>query len=395
MTERPHDEAICDEDVVASVLSSMVAHVESMSSVERKAPPTIDRSDEREIVVDGGVSSRASKLRPAAAAANQPIELTRRWRDTHEIDAVLVSPCNQQASSSSSSSPDECAAYYVLDGGEASCATCPAQTSLFWRRIGRQKTLCNNCFFSRTYSIYFEELLLRTRKSTTNNNNNNSNGKKRPLAQLSVTNSSSSSTSSVNGDDATAAAARSKRAKKDVSAGTDALTTTTLRMEPKTKTCDSVFHRGIRMQIGDIVALYARDDVGGGGGGAYYAQIRAFAVDQWGQKSAYVVWLIPINPKYKSITFSYEFDPNYFILGPPDETARPLDTMVFVCRLKAAHDRLQSLSLSSSSSPSVPSYFDQANQYENELFLQSFAIKDLADSTPKASVVHSYDKLKE
>jgi hypothetical protein len=49
---------------------------------------------------------------------------------------------------------------------------------------------------------------------------------------------------------------------------------------------DYVFHRGFFMQIGDIVALYDAfnpDDF-------FFAQIRAFFTDQYGQKSAVITW---------------------------------------------------------------------------------------------------------
>lgn len=37
------------------------------------------------------------------------------------------------------------------------CDACGVQDSLFWRRVARTKTVCNNCFFSQTYLLMFKE----------------------------------------------------------------------------------------------------------------------------------------------------------------------------------------------------------------------------------------------
>ncbi len=37
------------------------------------------------------------------------------------------------------------------------CDACGVQDSLFWRRVGCTKTVCNSCFFSQTYLLCFRE----------------------------------------------------------------------------------------------------------------------------------------------------------------------------------------------------------------------------------------------
>ncbi|KAL4702438.1 hypothetical protein ACJJTC_017644 [Scirpophaga incertulas] len=90
---------------------------------------------------------------------------------------------------------------------------------------------------------------------------------------------------------------------------------------PTVVTSDSVFHKGIYMQVGDIVSMIDID------GGTYYAQIRGFMTDQYCEKSAVVTWLLPTTaspPPEKG------FDPATYIIGPEEELARKLDVMEFV-----------------------------------------------------------------
>ncbi|MFN9961230.1 MAG: hypothetical protein ACK55I_49765, partial [bacterium] len=56
-----------------------------------------------------------------------------------------------------------------------------------------------------------------------------------------------------------------------------------------------VYHRGFYLKIGDIVALFDLEDKES----VYFAQIRAFLMDQYGQRSAVITWLIPINDRFK------------------------------------------------------------------------------------------------
>ena len=68
------------------------------------------------------------------------------------------------------------------------------------------------------------------------------------------------------------------------------------------------------MQVGDIVALFDESDEGENT--PYFAQIRAFLTDQYGEKSAVLTWLIPIDSSYaQKIRTAKDFDPDMFILG--------------------------------------------------------------------------------
>lgn len=91
-----------------------------------------------------------------------------------------------------------------------------------------------------------------------------------------------------------------------------------------------VYHRGFYMQIGDVVALYDIEETET----IYFAQIRAFLIDQFGGKffslkpkyfenflimyfkvkSAVLTWLIPTDTDYVCKT-TLDFDPNIFVQG--------------------------------------------------------------------------------
>jgi hypothetical protein len=78
-------------------------------------------------------------------------------------------------------------------------------------------------------------------------------------------------------------------------------------------TSEFLFHRGFYMQVGDIVALFDSADTERI---PYFAQIRAFLTDQYGEKSAVITWLVPINSEYaKRIHSAKDFDPDMFVLG--------------------------------------------------------------------------------
>ena len=79
-------------------------------------------------------------------------------------------------------------------------------------------------------------------------------------------------------------------------------------------TSEFVFHRGFYMQVGDIVALF--DEADEAENTPYFAQIRAFLTDQYGEKSAVLTWLIPINSSYVNlIRAPKDFNPDMFVLG--------------------------------------------------------------------------------
>lgn len=202
----------------------------------------------------------------------------------------------------------------------------------------------------------------------------------------------------------------------------------------KIYTQEYAFHRGFFLKIGDIVALrraaspaitsnknsnsdrqvdqdddnnsnnsngnHEDDDI-------YFAQIRAFMCDQFGEKSAVITWLIPTTttttsqPIIRQVT---DFDLSCFTLGPAEEFPRPLDSLEFVCRpdtvaysTSTRHRNNSSTSSSSSLSQitggggggghneeSNSNYmnaaggFDFLNQYKSDLLRHKFDLEDLA-----------------
>ncbi|CAG0886571.1 unnamed protein product [Cyprideis torosa] len=87
-------------------------------------------------------------------------------------------------------------------------------------------------------------------------------------------------------------------------------------------TGESVLHRGVYWQKGDVVSVIDSED-----GLTYYAMVKGLLSDQYGQKSAVLTWLIPTVEATVG-----EFHPNKYILGPEDEVPRSLDVMEIVCR---------------------------------------------------------------
>ena len=130
-------------------------------------------------------------------------------------------------------------------------------------------------------------------------------------------------------------------------------------------THDHVYHRGFYMKVGDIVALFDCEDKET----VYFAQIRAFLVDQYGTKSAVITWLIPVDDRYKSIRYAKDFDSSKFVLGPSEEYPRPLDCMEFVSRME--NDCHTSTAIQND-------YVNKASQYENDLMQHKFLLEDLA-----------------
>lgn len=75
---------------------------------------------------------------------------------------------------------------------------------------------------------------------------------------------------------------------------------------PTVVTSESIFYKGMYMQVGDIVSMTDME------GSTYYAQIRGFMTDQYCEKSAVVTWLLPTRaspPPEKG------FDPATYIIG--------------------------------------------------------------------------------
>lgn len=82
------------------------------------------------------------------------------------------------------------------------------------------------------------------------------------------------------------------------------------------------------LQAGDIVSLVEDNK-------AYYAQLRGFMCDLYGEKMGVVTWLLPTQD-YKS----GRFDPEHFDVGLDEDTPRRLDTMQLEYRVHLGTKRL-------------------------------------------------------
>lgn len=166
----------------------------------------------------------------------------------------------------------------------------------------------------------------------------------------------------------------------------------------KIYTQDYAFHRGFFLKIGDIVALrrhrsshhYQSDSSPQATEPSiYFAQIRAFLCNQYGEKSAVITWLIPanqtsadmINAARKSLTPPrqiIDFDLECFALGPSEELPRPLDSLEFVAR----PDSVATAGLVSRSDSfvldDVYNRYDYLNQYKCDMLRHKFDLEDLA-----------------
>jgi len=127
-----------------------------------------------------------------------------------------------------------------------------------------------------------ENLLENVRKlrKSTRINSNNSNGTQNG-SQFQNERSNSNLVSTRSKEEPNCVNRRTKKFKQEVKAPTRIETFIT-----KPVNSDYVFHRGFFMQIGDIVALYDASNPED----FFFAQIRAFFTDQYGQKSAVITW---------------------------------------------------------------------------------------------------------
>ncbi|XP_003745317.1 GATA zinc finger domain-containing protein 1 [Galendromus occidentalis] len=86
-------------------------------------------------------------------------------------------------------------------------------------------------------------------------------------------------------------------------------------------TSNYIRHKGSYLQRGDVVSMLGDDSE------IYYAQLRTFLVDQFGQTSATISWLIPTERSPSDGSF----DPATFVLGPEEDFPRDLRSMSFEC----------------------------------------------------------------
>ncbi|XP_027703659.1 GATA zinc finger domain-containing protein 1 [Vombatus ursinus] len=104
-------------------------------------------------------------------------------------------------------------------------------------------------------------------------------------------------------------------------------------------TAESIFHKGVYYQIGDVVSVVDEQD-----GKTYYAQIRGFIQDQYCEKSAALTWLIPTMASPKD-----RFDPASYIIGPEEDLPRKMEYLEFVCHAPSEYFKSRS-----SPFPTVP-----------------------------------------
>ncbi|XP_061902130.1 GATA zinc finger domain-containing protein 1-like [Entelurus aequoreus] len=97
-------------------------------------------------------------------------------------------------------------------------------------------------------------------------------------------------------------------------------------------TAESVFHKGVFYQIGDVIKVIDEED-----GKSYFAQIRGFVQDQYCQKSAALTWLLPTQASPQD-----HFDAGTYILGPEEDLPRKMEYLDFVCHAPSEYFRSRS-----------------------------------------------------
>ncbi|XP_046864920.1 GATA zinc finger domain-containing protein 1-like [Xenia sp. Carnegie-2017] len=187
-------------------------------------------------------------------------------------------------------------------GEQYQCAACKIYKSLMWRKGSNGETLCNGCHLKRVNAF------LRTQRSS-----------------ISKIDSRRISTKGRYGKGKILGGKTSDRSGKNcANRGRRSIVKQKPQKSPNIEatfvTSDSVFHKGILYQSGDVVSLQDID------GSLYYAQTRGFLQDQYACKSCVLTWLIPTIPNPSN------FDPMYFIQGPHEDTPRSMDCIEFVCR---------------------------------------------------------------
>jgi len=90
---------------------------------------------------------------------------------------------------------------------------------------------------------------------------------------------------------------------------------------PTPVTSEKIYHKGEFFTVGDIVSV---TDVSGD---LYYAQLRGFLTDEFGEKSAAMSWLIPTTG---SPPPNEGFHPATYIIGPEEDIPRKMEVFTFV-----------------------------------------------------------------
>ncbi|KAL8605807.1 hypothetical protein ACOMHN_066527 [Nucella lapillus] len=202
------------------------------------------------------------------------------------------------------------------------CSSCRVTTSTIWRKGAQGEILCNSCGLKQVSNGGKDA---SANGNTTNTKSENGSGG----------GNGNQGNSSQGGGPVLRKSARIKPGKSRVQAATKALATKgksrriifkksqpikAPRSVATVVTGNSIFHDGQYYQVGDIVSLVDHD------GGVFYAQLRGFMCDQYGEKSAVITWLLPTQNSPQD-----RFDASTYILGPEEEIPRKLDYMDFVC----------------------------------------------------------------
>lgn len=94
-----------------------------------------------------------------------------------------------------------------------------------------------------------------------------------------------------------------------------------IRTAPTPTTSEKIYYKGEYYMVGDIVSVTDES------GDLFYAQLRGFLTDQFGDKSAAISWLLPTTG---SPPPSEGFHPATYIIGPEEDITRNMEVFTFV-----------------------------------------------------------------
>ena len=179
------------------------------------------------------------------------------------------------------------------------CEICNVDYCEFWRQVGKNIAVCNECFNSKKHLVL-------------------SNANKRILSSEKA---SSSFCGSIHIDNLS-----SSKSQTD----TSEIDTSKLRRVPG---YEAVIQNGFHIKVNDIVSIIDEADRN-----TYYAQIRGLFVDDHLNNMAVITWLLPTDLTQND---SGAFNLDSFLLGPDEDFPRPLDSLQFVCRPKTNYFKLK------------------------------------------------------
>ncbi|KAJ8306819.1 hypothetical protein KUTeg_014903 [Tegillarca granosa] len=209
-------------------------------------------------------------------------------------------------------------------GAKPVCSNCKTNTSTIWRKGTQGDVICNACSTAQNGGNEKESTNGQNGNSVSTKNNGSVNNNGGPVLRKSARiKPSKHKFQTTNKPLATKGKSRRIIFKKSQPVKAPTAVSTVV-------TGDSVFYDGMYYQIGDIVSLVDED------GSVFYAQLRGFMQDQYGEKSAVISWLLPTQSSPRD-----RFDPSTYILGPEEDLPRKLEFMEFVCH--APSDYFKSL----------------------------------------------------